>query len=117
MFGLTPKRIAAIAFLLATIYLAREYVPPYYARFQFGDAVRQTVKYAASTNKDTDAIRREILSSAEDAGVPITATDIKITKRGPSFTVDIDYEWPIDLKFKKYNLPFHVSESGEIFGP
>jgi hypothetical protein len=116
MFGLTPKRIAAIAFVLAVIYLAREYVPPYYARFQFGDAVRQTVKYAAASRKDTEAVRREILSSAEEAGVPITAADIKITKRGPSFNVDINYSWPIDLKFKKYELPFHVSESGEIFG-
>ena len=36
--------------------------------------------------------------SAEEAGVPITAKDIRITKRGPSVTVDIEYSWPIDIR-------------------
>ena len=45
----------------------------------------------------------------------IDADDIKITKRGPTFSVDIDYTWPIDLRFHKYEMQFHVSESGEIF--
>lgn len=117
MFGLTPKRILLILFILAVIFLAKEYVPPYFARFQFGDSVRQTVKYAATSRKDAEAVRRDILLSAEDAGVPITAKDILMTRRGPFITVDIEYNWPIDLKVKKYDLHFHVSESGEIFGP
>ena len=117
MLGLTPKRILLVLFIVGVVYMAKEYFPPYYARFQFGDSVRQTVKYAAASRKDTDAVRRDILLSAEEAGVPITAKDIRFTKRGPFFTVDIDYKWPIDLKFKKYDLDFHVSESGENFGP
>ena len=117
MFGLNPKRIFLIAFILAVIFTARQYVPPYFARFQFGDSVRQTVKYAAASRKNTDAVIREILMSAEDAGVPITAKDILITKQGPFFTVDIDYTWPIDLKVKQYGLEFHVHETGEVFGP
>ena len=117
MFGLTPKRILIVLFILAVIFLGKQYAPPYFARFQFGDAVRQTVKYAGATRKDTDAVRREILVSAEEIGIPITAKDIIFTKRGPFFTVDIDYNWPIDLKFKRYVIDFHVSESGESFGP
>lgn len=116
MLGLTPKRILIILFILAVIFLASQYVPPYFARFEFGDSVRQTVKFAAASQKDTETVRREILSSAEDAGVHITSKDIRITKRGPFFTVDIDYSWPIDLKVKQYVLQFHVSESGEVFG-
>ncbi|MFI5224084.1 MAG: hypothetical protein ACHQX3_07585, partial [Nitrospirales bacterium] len=85
--------------------------------FQFGDSVRQTVKYAAASRKNTDAVIREILSSAEEAGVPITAKDIRITKRGPSVTVDIEYSWPIDIRIHQYAIKFHVSESGEVFGP
>src|SRR6188472_585974 len=117
MLGLTPKRILIILFILALIFLAKEYVPPDFARFQFGDSVRQTVKYASANRKDMEAVRREILMSAEDAGVPITAKDILITKQGPFFTVDIDYTWPIDLKVKQYGLEFHVHETGEVFGP
>ena len=115
MFGLNPRRISIIAFILIVIFLAQQYVPPYFARFQFGDDVRQTVKYAAATRKNLDAVRREILELAEEDGVNLTTKDIKITQRGPSFTVDIDYKWPIDLKVHQYELPFHISESGEVF--
>ena len=115
MLGLTPRRVTIIALILIVIYLGQQYVPPYFARFQFGDDVRQTVKYAAASRKNIDAVRRDILELAEEDGVNITTKNIKITQRGPSFTVDIDYTWPIDLKLKKYELPFHISESGEVF--
>jgi hypothetical protein len=115
MFGLTPRRVFFVAFIVAVIFLARQYVPPYFARFQFGDSVRQTVKYAATAQKNTDAVRREIAEAAEEYGIPIKPADILIVKRGPSFSVDIDYAWPIDLKVHKHDLQFHISESGEIF--
>ena len=116
MFGLSPKKLSFIVVILIVLFLARQYVPPFFSRFQFGDAVRQTVKYAASSRKDTQAIRREILEEAESAGVPITDKDVLITKRGPYLTVDIDYTWPIDLRVYQHVINFHVSESGEVFG-
>jgi len=117
MFGLTSRRVIIIASILIVIYLAQQYVPPYFARFQFGDDVRQTVKYAAASRKGLEAVRKEILRLAEEDGVPVTLKDIRITQRGPSFSVDIDYTWPIDLRLHHYNIPFHISESGEVFGP
>ena len=115
MFGLTPRRVFLIAFIVAVIFLAKQYVPPVFSRFQFGDSVRQTVKYAAASQKDVEAVRREIVMAAQDYEIDITPKDVKITKRGPSFSVDIDYTWPIDLRVHKYDMKFHVSESGEIF--
>ena len=114
MFGLTPRRVFFVAFVVAAIFLAKQYVPPLFSRFQFGDSVRQTVKYAAAAQKDFEAIRREIVSAAADYEIPITAKDVKITKRGLTFSVDIDYSWPIDLRLHKYDMEFHVSETGEI---
>jgi hypothetical protein len=116
MFGLTFKRLVIIAFIVAVIFLARQYVPPYFSRFEFGDAVRQSVKYAAASRKSIEAIRRDIMEAAKDYDIPIDAKDIRITKSDVNFTVDIDYSWPIDLKIKKYDLQFHVSETGEAFG-
>jgi hypothetical protein len=114
MFGLTPKRVFFVAFVLVVIFLAKQYVPPLFSRFQFGDSVRQTVKYAAASQKDIEAVRREIVRAAEDQGIPIGPKDVLITKRGLSFSVDIDYSWPIDLRVHKYDMKFHVSETGEL---
>ena len=116
MFGLTFKRLLIIAFILVVIFLARQYVPPYFSRFEFGDAVRQSVKYAAAANKSTEGVRRDIMDAAKDYDIPIELKDIRITRRDVNFTVDIDYTWPIDLKFKKYDLQFHISETGDALG-
>ena len=115
MFGLTPKRVFFVAFVVAVIFLAKQYVPPVFARFQFGDSVRQTVKYAAASRKDIEAVRREIVSAAADYGINITPKDVLIVTRGPSFSVDVEYSWPIDLRVHKYDMQFHVSETGESF--
>ena len=115
MFGLTPRRVFFLAFVLAVFFVAKQYAPPLLSRFQFGDSVRQTVKYAAASQKNVEAVRRDIVSAAKDYGIPIGPEDIVITKHGPSFDVDIEYSWPIDLRVHKYDMQFHVSESGESF--
>jgi hypothetical protein len=115
MLGLTPRRLVFIGFIVAVIFLARQYAPPLFARFQFGDDVRQTVKYAAAQHQSPDAVLAEVLRLAEEDGVEIGPENIKITRRGYSFTVDIEYTVPIDLRFRKHDLKFHISESGEVF--
>ena len=54
-------------------------------------------------------------AQAKDLDIPLTKNDIRITKRGPSFTLEVEYHWPIDMKVYKHELVFHTSESGEIF--
>lgn len=115
MFGLTPRRLFYIALILAVVFLGRQYFPAYYSRFQFGDSVRQTVKYAAAAQRTLDNVRTEILLLAKESGVPVTDKNITIAKRGLIFTVDVDYAWPIDLRVYKHELLFHISESGEVF--
>ena len=77
---------------------------PYFAAFQFNDYVRQEVKYAAASRKTVDVLRADILAKAKELGIPLTKNDIRITKRGPSFTLDVEYRWPIDLKVYKHDL-------------
>jgi hypothetical protein len=115
MLGLTPRRLVFIALIVAVVFAARQYIPPYFTRFQFGDDVRQTVKYAAASHQDPEAVKKEILRIAEEDGVEIGPDNVVVTRRGYSFTVDIDYSWPIDLKIYKHDLNFHISESGEVF--
>jgi hypothetical protein len=116
MLGLNPKRLIYIAILVVIFLLARQYAPPLFSRFQYGDDVRQTVKYAAAQHQGPDDVMKELLRLAEEDGVPVGPENITITRRGFSFTVDIDYTWPIDLRFHQHELKFHISETGEHFG-
>ena len=115
MFGLSGRRIVILLTFAVFLFAASQYGPAYYAAFQFNDFVRQEVKYAVSAQKSVEVIRADILQMAMDLGISMTKRDIRITRRGPSFTVELEYHWPVNLRVYQHDLVFHTSESGEIF--
>ena len=115
MFGLTGRRVLILLILAALVLAALQYVPAYFAAFQFNDYVRQEVKYAGTSRKTADALRRDILEKANELGIPLVQKDLRMTRRGPSFTLDIEYHWPINLRVYRHELVFRTTHSGEIF--
>lgn len=115
MFGLNGRRFLILLILAVIVFAALQYVPPYFASFQFKDYVRQEVKYAAATRKTFDTLRNEILLKANELGIPLTKKDIRFTRSGPTFTLEIEYHWPINMRAYRHELVFRTSESGEVF--
>jgi hypothetical protein len=115
MFGLRGRQILILLSIIVLLFAAAQYIPAYFAAFQFNDFIRQQVKYAASSRKTTDTLRDEVLRKAADLGIPLSKQDIRITKKGPSFTIEVDYRWPIDMKVYHHVLAFHTSQIGELF--
>jgi hypothetical protein len=101
--------------LVAALFAATQYVPAYFAAFQFNDFIRQEVKYAVTNRKTPERLRIDITQKAGELGIPLQSRDIHITRRGPAFTLDVEYHWPINMRVYRHELIFHASESGEIF--
>ena|SRR5688572_7382685 len=116
MFGLNGRQMFFLLVFVAALYAATQYGPAYFAAFQFNDFIRQEVKFAAPTRKSIETVRADIVRSAMEFGIALDRRDVRITTQGPSFTVEFDYRWPIDLRVYKHDLVFHVSETGEFFG-
>ena len=100
---------------LGVIFAATRYGPPYFAAYQFNDFIRQEVKFAVTARRTANDLRTDIAKKAQELNIPITARDIKITRRGPALIVDIEYRVPIDLKVYQHELAFHSNETGEVF--
>ncbi len=115
MFGLSGRQFLILLLLIILLFAGTQYVPGYFNAIQFNDFVRQEVKFAASAKKTPEMIRDQALRKASELGIPLEKSDVKITRRGPSFTVDIRYHWPINLRVYKHDLQFRVTESGEVF--
>lgn len=115
MFGLRGRQLLLLLLLIALLFAGTQYVPGYFSAIQFNDFVRQEVKYAVASRKSTDTLRAQALQKASELGIALTKNDIRITRRGPSFTLEIDYKWPINLRVYRHELTFHVSEQGEVF--
>ena len=116
MFGLSPKKLIIFLFLAVGLFVAVQYGRAFFTRFQFNDAIRQSVKYASSSRKGPDDVRREVLNKAEELGIDIGPRDVHITKRGPAFQLEVEYEWPVNLQVYRQILTFKISEDGEMFG-
>jgi hypothetical protein len=117
MFGISPKKLLMLLLLVAGIFVAVQYGNAYLTKYQFDDAVRQTVKYAGSTRKGTEDVRREVVEKADELGLDIGPKDIHITKRGPAFTLELTYTTTVNLRVYQHVLTFDISEQGEMFGP
>jgi hypothetical protein len=115
MFGLNGRQIFLLLMLVAILFAGAQYVPPYFDAYQFNDFVHQEVRYAGTARKTADTLRAEILQKAKEMELPLTKDNIRIERRGPSFTLDWEYHWPIDLKVYHHELTFHNSETGELF--
>jgi len=115
MFGLNSRRLFYIAVIAAVGYSASQYVPPYFDAIQFADFVRQEVKFAGPSRKTKDDVVANVVAKAREFNLGITPKDVRVTKRGPYMTLDVDYKRPIDMWIYKHDLRFHISESGEIF--
>ena len=115
MFGLKGRQIVILLIFVALLFAGSQYVPAYFASFQFKDYIRQQVKFAGTSRKTADTLRAEILAKAKELGIPLTKNDIRITRRGLSFNLEVQYSWHIDLKVYEHDLFFTTSENGELF--
>src|SRR2546428_12147693 len=98
MFGLSGRQIFILLTLVVLLCASTQYAPAYFAAFQLSDYVHQEAKYAFSARKTPDTLRSDIVQKGKDLQIPIQPGDIKITRRGPSFTLEVEYHWPIDMK-------------------
>src|SRR5207253_1451823 len=92
------RQLFILFILIVLLFAGTQYAPGYFAAFQFNDYVRQEVKYAVTARKTPERIRAEILEKAKELEIPLTKNDIHVTRRGPSFTLEIEYRWPINMR-------------------
>ena len=115
MFGLKSRQLFFVLFTAAVVYVAAQFGAVYYRAFQFQDFVYQEVRFASSKRKPTEKVRASIADEAKNWDIPVMPRDIHITKRGPSFSVEIDYSLIVDLRVHQFVWPQHVVTAGPLF--
>jgi hypothetical protein len=75
----------------------------------------QEVKFRFQQKKPTEKVRASIADEAKNWDIPVNPRDIHITKRGPSFSVEIDYPLIVDLRVHQFTWPQHVLTAGPLF--
>ncbi len=115
MFGLNARQLFMLVLLVAALFAGSQIIPAYFHAFQFNDFIKQEVKFAVASRRNTQKIRARIVEKAQEFNLDVKPQDIRIVRRGPAFSVELDYLIPIDLRVYHRDLSFHVEETGELF--
>lgn len=112
----TIRTLIALAIISAVVYAGVKFIPARAAAYQFDDAVRDEVTFAASRRSTDEAIRRNLMEAAQMLELPIQGSDIKITRPGAKW-IKIDVAYTIELELiggYTFEWPFSPSHEGPL---
>jgi|SRR6516162_7189308 hypothetical protein len=109
--GSRLRLVLTLLFVAGVVFLAFEFVPPYFAYYQFQDAIKSEAKFALTgyPKKNLEDIRDDVYQKARELDIPARKDAIQLNLDLANGLVDIgvDYSVPIDLKVYQFTLQFH----------
>ena len=107
--GSKLKLLFSLAVMGSMIFGAWRMIPPYFANYQFQDAMQTESRFAmaAYPKKGEDEIREDIWKKAKELDIPAKREDIKINIVNGAIEISADYAVPIDLAVYQFSLSFH----------
>jgi hypothetical protein len=107
------KLIIGLAVIVGAVYLGAELIPPYFANYEFEDAVKNEAMINTYNTKPEDLIREELFRRAQDLDIPVTKEQIKVHRTGStgtgSLTIETRYTVHVDLPGYPLDLQFEPS--------
>ena len=106
----TMKMAVGIFAMVAVVYLCAELIPPYFANYEFQDAIKTEAQMTTYSTKSEEAIRDEMFKKAQELDIPIAKEQIKVQRVGVAnagsvsieapYTVHVNLPgYPLDLNF------------------
>jgi hypothetical protein len=107
--GSKLKTLFSLAIFAAMIFVCVKVVPPYFANYQFQDAIESESRFALSgyPKKTNDDIVMDVLKKAQELGIPAKADDVRLVINNTDVDISLDYSVPIDLVVYQFTLQFH----------
>jgi hypothetical protein len=111
------KLLFGFVILMLVVYLGVEFVPPYYANYEFQDELQSQALRSTYTPQKEDDIRDSVYKTAQQIGVPLTKEQIKVTRTGAQYTgavaINVHYSVHLNLPGYPYDLQFDPSSNNK----
>jgi hypothetical protein len=113
----TLKLLLALGAIGFGVYIGVEVVPPFFANYQFQDAIQTEAVLQAYSNQSEDQIRDTIFKKAQDLEIPMSEDQIKVQRIGGTgsgtLAISADYTVHLDLPGYPLDLEFHPSSKSK----
>jgi len=102
-----------VAAVVLAAYCAWKLIPPYFANYQFEDAIAEEARINTYTPKSEQAMRDTIYKKAQDLEIPIREEEINVQRSNNSVAIWVDYNVHVDLPGYPLDLQFHPSSKNK----
>jgi len=105
-------RLGAVLFVVvvgAGIYLAVQFIPPYWTYFRMQDVVREAVLSSAGEIREASA-RGELIRRGQGLGLTLIDENIEIKREGAILLVRVRWVATVDLPRYRHRIPFLIEE-------
>lgn len=107
------KLILGVVLIALVVIAGIEVVPPYFANYQFEDAINTAALEATYSTKSEDDIRGIIYKKAQELEIPLTAEEIKVQRVGNqgtgSVAIEANYIVHVNMPGYPFDLPLHAA--------
>ncbi len=102
-----------IILFIAAIVFGIAFVPPYWANYQFEDAIKTEALISTNSSKSEDAIRDTVYKKAQELEIPVQRDAIKVVRVGSmgsgSVSIDVPYTVQVNLPGYPVQLNFDAA--------
>ena len=98
-----------ILVVVAGIYGAIKFVPPYWTYLSMKDPVKETAMAMLSA-ADEQSARADLIRRAKERGLTLDDDDIEIARNGSIVVVRVSWVTPVELPHYRYDIHFRVEE-------
>jgi hypothetical protein len=105
-------RLGVLLFILvvvAGVYLATKFVPPYWTYLSMQDPIKEAAMTAVTAAGEARA-RADLISRAQEQGLTLSEDNIEFRREGPVLVVRVAWVASVELPSYRYTIPFLVEE-------
>jgi len=111
------KTILILAVIGFAAYVGWLLIPPFFAKYQFEDAVKTEALNATYVSRTEDEIRDSVFKKAKDLEIPVTKDQIKVHRVGGqgtgSVAINVDYSVHVEVPGYPMDLQFHCASANK----
>jgi hypothetical protein len=91
------KALLGLLVVILAGYIAFQFLPPYFSKYQFSDDVNSIARFSGPTTKTEEEIREEVMKKAREYELPLKAEQVMVTREGQSVNIKAHYTKVVSL--------------------
>ena len=107
------KAIVGIVAIVAAVYLCATLIPPFFANYQFEDAIKTEAQMSTYSTKSEEQIRDTVFKKAQELEIPMNREQIKVVRTGSQSAGSVSIEAPymVHVDLPGYPMDLHFDPS------